>query len=224
MGFDQEMDADGLANFLANHPDVKGIGPVKARLIADHFGARFDAAIRSQPETVAAIAKAPVEAILDLQRIWIANSDFNAAMTYLSRFGLTHHQVTTLVGKFGSQVVPILENDPYVLMREITGFGFKRVDKIARKMGTPKDLPSRIRAGLHFCVLERSMTATAGWSTRICWTAQRAAGDGHARQPRGDRGHLEACSRRRFCLAAFRTAGRCRSGIHRMESELAQKC
>ena len=40
-----------------------------------------------------------------------------------------------------------------MLMREITGFGFKRVDKIARKMGTPKDLPSRIRAGLHYSVL-----------------------------------------------------------------------
>jgi exodeoxyribonuclease V alpha subunit len=40
-----------------------------------------------------------------------------------------------------------------VLMREIVGFGFKRVDKIARKMGTPKDLPSRIRAGIHYCVL-----------------------------------------------------------------------
>ena len=153
MGHDLEMDPDGLANFLANHPDVKGIGPVKARLIADEFGRGFDAAIRANPEAVAAAAKVPVEIALDLQRIWVANSDFNTAMAYLSAFGLTHHQVTTLVGKFGSQVVPILERDPYVLVREIAGFGFKRVDKIARKMGTPKDLPSRIRAGLHFCVL-----------------------------------------------------------------------
>ncbi len=154
LGYDLEMDADGLANFLANHPDVKGIGPTKAQLIADEFGAGFDAAIRTRPEAVAAVAKVPSEAILALQRIWIANSDFNAAMTYLSRFGLTHHQVTTLVERFGSQVVPILERDPYVLMREIPGFGFKRVDKIARKMGTPKDLPSRIRAGLYYCVID----------------------------------------------------------------------
>jgi len=154
MGFDQAMDADGLANFLANHPEVKGIGPAKARLIADNFGVRFDAAIRSQPEAVAAIANVPVEAVLKLQRIWIANGDFNGAMTYLASFGLSHHQVTTLVEKFGSMVVPILEKDPYVLVREIAGFGFKRVDKIARKMGTPKDLPSRIRAGLVYCVAE----------------------------------------------------------------------
>lgn len=153
MGHDLEMNPDGLANFLANHPDVKGIGPAKARLIADEFGCGFDAAIRIKPEAVAAVAKVPIENVLDLQRIWIANSDFNTAMAYLAAFGLTHHQVTTLVGKFGSQVVPILERDPYVLMREITGFGFKRVDKIARKMGVPKDLPSRIRAGLHYCVL-----------------------------------------------------------------------
>jgi exodeoxyribonuclease V alpha subunit len=153
MGHDLEMDPDGLANFLANHPDVKGIGPAKARLIADEFGRGFDTAIRTRPEAVAAVAKVPVETALELQRVWVANSDFNTAMAYLSAFGLTHHQVTTLVGKFGSQVVPMLESDPYVLMREISGFGFKKVDKIARKMGTPKDLPSRIRAGIHYSVL-----------------------------------------------------------------------
>ena len=153
MGHDLEMDPDGLANFLANHPDVRGIGPVKARLIADEFGRGFDAAIRTMPEAVASAAKVPVETALELQRVWIANSDFNTAMAYLSAFGLTHHQVTTLVGKFGSQVVPMLESDPYMLMREISGFGFKKVDKIARKMGTPKDLPSRIRAGIHYSVL-----------------------------------------------------------------------
>jgi len=154
LGYDLEMDADGLANFLANHPDVKGIGPAKGRLIADHFGTDFDAAIRTRPEAVAAVAKTPLDTILGLQRIWIANGDFNAAMAYLSRFGMTHHQVSTLVERFGSQVVSMLERDPYVLMREISGYGFKRVDKIARKMGTPKDLPSRIRAGIQYCVAE----------------------------------------------------------------------
>jgi exodeoxyribonuclease V alpha subunit len=154
LGYDLEMDADGLANFLANHPDVKGIGPAKARAIASEFGRGFDTAIRASPERVAAIARISTEAALELQRVWVANADFNAAMTYLSRFGLTHHQVTTLVERFGSQVVPILQRDPYVLVREIRGFGFKKVDKIARKMGTPKDLPSRIRAGLANCIAE----------------------------------------------------------------------
>ena len=224
MGFDQEMNADGLANFLANHPDVKGIGPAKARLIADHFGAHFDAAIRSQPLAVAAIAKGPVEAILDLQRIWIANSDFNAAMTYLSRFGLTHHQVTTLVGKFGSQVVPILEKDPYVLMREITGYGFKRVDKIARKMGTPKDLPSRIRAGLHYSVL-------AALDDGDCWVEYEDLLDRANTLLVMDtldsreviEGHLEALiAEGRLFSQPFERLVVADPEIHRMETELAE--
>jgi exodeoxyribonuclease V alpha subunit len=81
LGYDLEMDADGLANFLANHPDVKGIGPAKARLIADHFGVGFDAVVRTQPEAIAAIAKVSLDCVITLQGIWIANSDFNAAMT-----------------------------------------------------------------------------------------------------------------------------------------------
>jgi len=224
LGYDLEMDADGLANFLANHPDVKGIGPAKARLVADHFGAGFDAAIRARPDAVAAVAKAPIESILTLQRIWIANSDFNAAMTYLSRFGLTHYQVTTLVDRFGSQVVPMLEHDPYVLMREISGFGFKRVDKIARKMGTPKDLPSRIRAGLHYCVL-------AALDDGDCWVEYEDLLDRANTLLVMDtldsrdviEGHLEAlvAEQKLVCLPFERLAV-ADPEVHRMERELSE--
>jgi len=154
LGYDLELDADGLANFLANHPDVKGIGPVRARAIAEHFGHDFDRAIRSSPANVAQVAGVPLDVATNLQRLWIANTDFNTAMAHLARYELTHCQVTTLVEHFGNQVVPMLQRDPYVLVHEIRGLGFKRVDKIARKMGTPKDLPSRIRAGLLNCVAE----------------------------------------------------------------------
>jgi len=154
MGHNLEMSPEGLAHYLASHPKIKGIGPKKAEKIAAVFGREFDKAIRSNPEGIAAVAQVPLETIQALQRIWIGNADFNAAMTYLSAYELTHYQVTTLVEKFGSQVVPLLETDPYLLVREVPGFGFKRVDKIARKLNTDKELPSRIRAGLRACVTE----------------------------------------------------------------------
>jgi exodeoxyribonuclease V alpha subunit len=224
MGHDLEMDPDGLANFLANHPDVKGIGPVKARQIADVFGRGFDAAIRASPEAVASAAKVPIETALELQRIWIANSDFNTAMAYLPAFGLTHHQVTTLVGKFGSQVGPILESDPYVLMREISGFGFKRVDKIARKMGTPKDLPPQIRAGLHYSVL-------AALDDGDCWVEFEDLLDRANTLLVMDtldsreviEGHLEALiAEGRLISQPFERLVVADPEIHRMETELAE--
>lgn len=56
MEYDLELDTDGLANYLANHPDIKGIGPAKARLIAERFGRDFDRAITENREAVAQAA------------------------------------------------------------------------------------------------------------------------------------------------------------------------
>ena len=147
-----DLDPAGLANYLANHPKIAGIGPVKARLISEAFGASFDRIIRESPHAVARAAKVPLDTVMNLQRIWVDASALNGAMTYLAAYGLTHFQVTTLVGKFGNHVVPMLEENPYLLISEVPGFGFKRVDKIARRLGTPKELPSRLRAGIEYAV------------------------------------------------------------------------
>lgn len=154
MEYDLELDTDGLAHYLANHPEIKGIGPVKARLIAERFGRDFDRVLIEQPETVAEAARLPLAAVERLRDEWRKTREVNRAITWLAAFGLTHHQVTSLVKKLGNNVLGLLKSDPYLIVREVRGFGFKRVDKIARKMGTPKEHGTRIRAGLLHCVEE----------------------------------------------------------------------
>ena len=152
---DTALDADGLANYLANHPDIPGIGPVKARRIADAFGADFERVLLAEPERVAAAAGVPIETVALLREQWERTRTVNAALTWLSAYGLTYHQVTTLVGEYGNNVVAILKEDPYLIAGAVAGFGFKRVDVVARKLGTPKDHPSRLRAGVAHVVEER---------------------------------------------------------------------
>lgn len=152
MEYDLDLNAEGLANYLANHPDIKGIGPVKARLIAERFGADFDTVIVEQPEVIAEAAKVPLAVVEKLRDEWRKIKASNKAITWLAAFGLTHHQVTILIKKFGNDALGLLKADPYIIVREVRGFGFKRVDKIARKMGTAKDDPARIRAGILHCI------------------------------------------------------------------------
>ncbi|MCL5103109.1 MAG: AAA family ATPase [Armatimonadetes bacterium] len=154
MEFDQRLDASGLANYLANNPDIKGIGPARARAVADQFGSDFDRALIETPEQIAEIARVPLSVIEGLRDRWLETSQTNAAMTALAAYGLTHHQVTKLVKKLGNNAVGIIERDPYVIVGEIDGFGFKRIDKIARQVGISKDNTNRIRAGIIFCVDE----------------------------------------------------------------------
>lgn len=153
--FDQQLGPDGLAHYLANHPAIKGIGPVKARRIVDAFGDDFDRVIDEEPERVAHVAKLSMDAVSSLREEWLRTRTLNASLSWLASFELTHHQMTALIQKFGNAVVTVLKTDPYLLVREIPGFGFKRVDMVARKMGTPKEHPSRVRAGVVHCVVER---------------------------------------------------------------------
>jgi len=153
--FDQRLGPEGLAHYLANHPDIKGIGPVKARRIVEAFGDEFDRVIDEEPERIAAVAKLSAEAVEVLRREWLKKRALNTSLTWLASFELTHHQMMALIEKFGNSIVAVLKTDPYVLVREVPGFGFKRVDVVARKMGTPKEHPSRIRAGIVHCVAER---------------------------------------------------------------------
>lgn len=152
--FNQKLSADGLAHYLANHPDIRGIGPVKAKRIAETFGSTFDEVIQNEPERVAEAAKVPLATIHALRDEWLRKQAMNASLTWLSSFELTHHQMTALIEKFGNSVVTILNGDPFLLVREVPGFGFKRVDGISRKLHIPKESPARIRAGILHCVAE----------------------------------------------------------------------
>lgn len=151
---DRQMNAHGLANYLANNPDIKGIGPAKAKIIAERFGSNFERSLIDEPERIAEVAKVPLPVIESLRVHWLETSHVNQAMTALATYGLTHHQVTKLVKKLGNNAVGIIEHDPYVIVGEIDGFGFKRIDKIARQVGVSKNASSRIRAGVVFCIEE----------------------------------------------------------------------
>jgi exodeoxyribonuclease V alpha subunit len=154
VSLDLEIDADGLARYLANHPDFKGIGPAKAALIAEEFAGKFNETITHNPEAIARVAKLSLDAVYAVRQAWIENRDRNAAATHLAAYGLTHRQITALVEQFGDSVVPMLEENPYLLVKAVPGMGFKRIDKAARKMNTPKDSPGRIRAGLMYSIDE----------------------------------------------------------------------
>lgn len=155
MEYDQDLDVDGLANYIAKHPDIKGIGPSKARVIAERFGHDFDRYLSEEAETIVGTAHVPLDVVELLRDKWHETRSVNQAMTALAAFDLSHLQVTSLVKKFGNAAVGLLRSDPYSIVRLVPGFGFKRIDKIARdKMGTAKDTPGRIRAGVTYCVEE----------------------------------------------------------------------
>lgn len=148
--------AEGLVQYLAKHPAFTGIGEATARKIVGYVSsaANLDRIIRTDVYELHRQLRIPRSTLESLHEAWIANSAENEVRTYLSGFGLTAHQVDTLLESFGNGIVGVLRSDPYQLIKHVRGYGFKKVDKIARAMGTPKDHPGRIEAGLLYILSE----------------------------------------------------------------------
>lgn len=154
IAFEEKIDKNGLAAWLSTHEDAHGIGLVRARRVADQFGDNFTLALKFQPENVARVAGVSVAVIEKLTESWIKQEEFNAVGAKLSTWGLTRHQIETLFAEFGNDIIRILEENPYALCHEVEGFGFRRVDDIAQKLGVAKTHPGRIRAAVQYVVTE----------------------------------------------------------------------
>ncbi len=148
---------DGLVQYLAKNPAFRGIGKAIARRIVEYAGSaeRLDHLIREEPDDLRTGARVPSEVLQSLRQTWVANSEENVVRTYLAGFDLTHSQMNTLMEYFGNSVVSVLKHDPYQLIAHVKGYGFKKVDKIARSLGVVKDHPGRIESALQFCVNEQ---------------------------------------------------------------------
>jgi len=69
--FDQRLGPEGLAHYLANHPDIKGIGPVKAKRIAEAFGHDFDSSDRGGAREDRRGGEALARAVHALRTEWL---------------------------------------------------------------------------------------------------------------------------------------------------------
>ncbi|MCG3180458.1 MAG: ATP-dependent RecD-like DNA helicase [Phycisphaerae bacterium] len=167
LSYDLPESNDGLVAYLADHPAFKGVGVKTAERIVEYAGdgQTLDRLIRDGIGELHQRLRIPMATLVTLRDAWIANSDENRVRAYLAQFDLTPHQMDVLLSTFGNGIVGVLRCDPYVLIKHVNGYGFKRVDKIARKMGTRKEHPGRIEAALAYCLSEEigsGHTWTAG--------------------------------------------------------------
>jgi len=154
--YDTDFDAAGIVNYIASNPEMKGIGAARAMKIARYCGDDFDRIVTDEPERLTAIPGVTMEIARMLQTEWVRHKEYNRCMTSLAAYELTHKQIMSLIGKYGNNAARIIEENPYRLIEDVPGYGFKKADLIARKAGTPKSSPHRIRSAILY-VLESAL-------------------------------------------------------------------
>jgi len=143
-------DLDGIEKFLINY--VHGLGLVKAKQIVEEFGdATFDV-IEKYPDDLSVVLS-PNEIIKVCESFKKFSGDKDH-LSKLSQWGLTPIAINSIIGKYGELAIAIqkIEDNPYTLAEDVSGFGFQRADIVARSLGVELDDPRRIQEAIVYAL------------------------------------------------------------------------
>ncbi len=142
---------DGLRRYLGSGL-IKGVGPVTARRIVDHFGLKTMDVLEADATRMAEVPGVGKHRASLIADGWARQRKIKDVMLFLA----SHHVSTSLAVKIYSayqdEAITKVTADPYRLARDITGIGFRTADQIARNLGLPSDSPERIAAGVAYAL------------------------------------------------------------------------
>lgn len=154
----------GIIKYLGSGT-IHGIGPVTAKRIVSRFGERtleiFDDNIDRLLE-VDGIGKKKLELI---KEGWEEQRSIKNVMLFLQSNGISSTYSLKIYKEYGDAAPELIQKNPYRLISDIWGIGFKIADGIGKNLGFTGDDPFRLKAG-------------------IVHTLQQAVKDGHTFLPK----------------------------------------
>ena len=139
--------AYGIRKYLASGL-IHGIGKTYANKIVDHFGADTLRVISEESGRLKEIEGIGKLRAKSIKEAWEEQKAIREVMMFLQTYGVTDALCLRLVRKYGNSAKTILETEPYRIIREVKGIGFKTADKIALNLGLANNGPARIDAGV----------------------------------------------------------------------------
>ncbi|MEV4280490.1 SF1B family DNA helicase RecD2 [Actinoplanes xinjiangensis] len=129
---------------------VKGIGPVFAERIVDHFGLDTLEIIETAPERLIEVAGLGPKRTRKITAAWAEQKAIKEVMVFLQGVGVSTSIAVRIYKKYGDSSISVVKNSPYKLAADVWGIGFKTADTIAQAVGIPHDSPERVKAGLQY--------------------------------------------------------------------------
>lgn len=145
----------GFKNYLMSGV-FKGIGSATADKILDFLGENPLDVFKNDIDKILQVPKVPLKKLQAIKDSWLSNTETNDIVIFLRQYGITTASVKKIYAFYGSKTIATIKKNPYILIKHIDGIGFKNADKIALKMGIPKDSPDRMKEGIKY-VLEQSV-------------------------------------------------------------------
>ena len=142
----------GLIDYLASDK-FKGIGKTTAAKIVEALGLDAIDKIKQDPNCLAALKiSKPLRDMLteELKR----SEEAEAIYIKLYSFGLTQNMAKRVYDLYQAESVSKIEDNPYILIKDLQGFGFYKCDLLAKNIGFSLHSPLRLQEAMIFTVNE----------------------------------------------------------------------
>jgi exodeoxyribonuclease V alpha subunit len=150
---------DAIEKFLGSGL-IEGIGPIYAKRLVERFGPKVLDVIDQESKKLEEVEGIGAKRRREIKESWSKHKALREIMVYLYEGGLGTAKALKVYETYGADAITQLQQNPYQLVQDIYGIGFKTADAMAQKSGLAATDPRRARAG-------------------ILHTMQRAADEGH---------------------------------------------
>jgi len=144
---------DAIAAYLCSGR-VRGVGKELARRIVAFFGDRIREALDADAGALRACPGIGPARAAAIHEAWHREIRERETHVLLAGLGLTPTQVVKVMRAYGEEGPARVRENPYDLIRRISGIGFKTADAIAGRVGLAPDAPVRLRAAVGFVLGE----------------------------------------------------------------------
>lgn len=137
---------EGVIGFLESR--LANVGRARAELMLQHFSAdRIFDVILKEHHRLTAIPGINAERAEKIHLEYTESKKLRDTIVFLKQFRLTDNQVSKVIETYKNKTIEVVKKNPYQLIKDVSGFGFKTVDEFALRMGIDRHGIDRAVAG-----------------------------------------------------------------------------
>ena len=147
---------NGLVGYLSSEK-FPGIGKKTAEKIVEQLGEEAIEKIIEDPmvlKQIAGLNQTKREMIVETIRL---NHGMDQVIMGLNRYGFGSQLAFSIYQAYKNEALDIIQENPYQLVEDIEGIGFKRADNLAEQLGIEANSPRRIRAAVLHQIFQQAV-------------------------------------------------------------------
>lgn len=139
--------ASGIEGFLSSGL-MRGVGKKTASAIVRHFKEDTLRIIEEEPDRLTEVDGIGQVKAAAVAEAFQSHREFAKVVLYVQNFGISTGYAMKLYKVYGPDTIRAIEENPYQLVDDVFGIGFRIADKIAERIGVNPHDPNRVKSGI----------------------------------------------------------------------------